>query len=39
MKEVAERIKFGTATVEFTFNRGQIVKATVKETQEVVLFG
>jgi len=38
LNELAERIKFGSVTVEYTFNRGKIVKAIVKETQEVILF-
>lgn len=37
LKEVAERIKYGNATIEFTFSRGEIVKAIIKESQEVVL--
>ena len=37
IKELAERIKYGNATIEFTFSRGEIVKATIKESQEVVL--
>ena len=38
LEELAQKIKYGNATVEYTFNRGKIVKAIIKETQEVILF-
>lgn len=37
LEELATKIKYGNATIELTFNRGKIVKAVIKETQEVVL--
>lgn len=37
LKELAKRIRYGNATVEFTFNRGKIVKAVIKEKEEIIL--
>lgn len=38
LEELAQKIKYGNATVEYTFSNGFIVKAVIKETQEVILF-
>ena len=37
LEELAEETKYGEVTIEYTFSRGKIVKAVIKNTKEVVL--
>ena len=38
LEEISQRIKFGEIKIELVINRGEIVKAIIIETEEIVLF-
>lgn len=37
LDDIAQKLKYGSVTVEFTISRGKVAKAVIKEKTEVVL--